>query len=85
MGTKVVQKMTKENIYIFVHFIYKCKCVITVFSSCSPDDDIVCMVWQVMEWYSSASVSVGNMFQDLLQLRETADNTECSIYNMIFV
>jgi hypothetical protein len=26
--------------------------------------------------YSSAPVSVGNMFQDLLRLRETTDNTE---------
>jgi hypothetical protein len=33
--------------------------------------------------YSKTSVSAGNTFQDLPQLHETTDNTEC--YNMMFV
>jgi hypothetical protein len=32
-----------------------------------------------------ASVSTGNTFQDLPRLRETPDNTERYIYNVIFV
>jgi hypothetical protein len=43
--------MTKENNYISVQFIYKCKYVITMLSSCVPDDGRVCMIWQVMKWY----------------------------------
>jgi hypothetical protein len=35
--------------------------------------------------YSSAPVTAGNTFQDLPQSRETADNTELYIYNVIFV
>jgi len=45
------RKLQKKNNYIFVLFIYKCKYVITMFSSCSPDDGRVCMIWQVMKWY----------------------------------
>jgi hypothetical protein len=43
--------MTKENNYISVQFIYKYKYVITMLSSCGPNDGRVCMIWQVMKWY----------------------------------
>jgi hypothetical protein len=43
--------MIKENNYISVQLIYKYKYVITMLSSCGPDDGRVCMIWQVMKWY----------------------------------
>jgi hypothetical protein len=38
--------------------------------------DMTLCCWVSSSWYSSAPVSAGNMFQDLLRLCETADNTE---------